>query len=75
MSCFFCVIYAVFKVEISTKDKICKCKVGMVKEIMEGVDKMQVLCEILVQPLIPIGQITFHTYKLIELHVYIVRKE
>ena len=48
MSCFFCVIYAVLKVKLSAEDKICESKIGMVEEIVEGIDKMQVLCELLV---------------------------
>ena len=74
MSCFFCVIYAVFKVEISTKDKICESKVGMIEEIMKGIDKMQVLCEFLIQPLIPIIRFTVHADELFERDLQVLRK-
>ena len=48
MSCFFCVIYAVLKVKLSAEYKIREGKIGMVEEIMEGIDEMQVICELLV---------------------------
>ncbi len=59
-SCFFCVIYAILKVEVPAENEIRESKVGMVKEIMEGIDEMQVLCELFVQPLIPIIRLTIH---------------
>ena len=55
-----------FFIKFPDKDYICEGKIGMVKEIMEGIDEVQVFCENLIQAFIPIGQITFHTDKLIE---------
>ena len=74
MCCFVSAIYAILKVEIPTEDKICKCKVGMVEEIMKGIDKMQVLCEFLIQPLIPIIRFTVHADELFERDLQVLRK-
>lgn len=56
MCCFFCAIYAIFKVKISTEDKICKCKVGMVKEIVEGTIDMKIFRKFGVKTFIPVGR-------------------
>ena len=74
MSCFFCVIYAVLKVKLSAEYKIREGKIGMVKEIMEGIDEMQVLCELLIQPLIPIIRFTVHADELFERNLQVLRK-
>ena len=66
--------YSYFFDKFVDKDYICEGKVGVVKEIVEGIDKVQVFCENLIQAFIPIGQTTFHADKLIERHVYIVRE-
>jgi len=40
--------YSYFFFELTDKDDICEGKVGVVKEIVEGIDKVQVFCENLI---------------------------
>ena len=59
--------YSYFFDKLTDKDYICEGKVGVVKEIVEGIDKVQVFCENLIQAFIPIGQTTFHADKLMSI--------
>jgi hypothetical protein len=47
---------AILKDKISAEDKICKGKVGMVKEIMKSTIDMEIFCEFLVKAFIPVGR-------------------
>ena len=71
MSCFFCAIYAIFKVEISAEYKIRDGKVGMVKEIMEGTIDMEIFRKFGVKTFIPVKRRAVHTSDGVKRHVYI----
>ena len=50
-----------FRLELPHIDKICDGEVHVVEEIVECTDKMQILCQFPVKPLVPVGRWTVHT--------------
>ena len=59
------------RLELPHIEKVCEGEVHVLKEIMELADQMQVLCQFLIQPLIPIRKWAVHSNERIKGAIFI----